>query len=389
MAKRVTLTKPPLTLYVHLPWCVRKCPYCDFNSHTQPQQTPYEGYTDALLRDAEMEASALAGRRIQGIYIGGGTPSLFPPATVSRLLAGIAARLPLSEDCEITMEANPGTVELERFRAFREAGINRLSIGVQSFHDHHLRALGRVHGAAEARQAADAASAAGFERFNLDLMFALPGQTVAEAEADITEALNLGARHISHYQLTLEPGTAFHARPPQLPDEDSAAAMQQACSRRLSEAGLRRYEVSAWAQPGQECRHNLNYWQFGDYLAIGAGAHGKVTEADTGCIERYSKWRMPQQFMARAGTPEALADRYPVAEAERPLEFVMNALRLPDGVPADYLTTRTGVPHSAFERPLRAAEAEGLIETANGRLRPTERGLMFLNNTLGHFLPAD
>ncbi len=382
------LTPPPIGLYVHLPWCVQKCPYCDFNSHGQPRETPFEGYTDALLRDAETEAESLDGRTIGSIYIGGGTPSLFPPPTIDRLLTGLSRRLPLGTDCEITMEANPGTFELERFRAFRRTGVNRLSIGVQSFHAHHLRALGRIHGGGEAAQAAEAAREAGFERFNLDLMFALPGQTVTEAEADVARAIELGARHISHYQLTLEPGTAFHAQPPTLPDEDTAAAIQEACSARLAEAGLERYEVSAWSVPGEACRHNLTYWQFGDYLAIGAGAHGKISDAATGRIERYSKWRMPQQYMARAGGPEALAEHYPVVAEERPLEFAMNALRLTDGVPAAYLTARTGVTEDAFEPALSDAEAEGLIERRDGRVRPTERGLTFLNNTLGHFLPA-
>lgn len=383
------LAAPPVGLYVHLPWCVRKCPYCDFNSHTQPRETPFEGYTDALLRDAETEAEGLKDRAIGSIYIGGGTPSLFPPEAIERLLTGLEQRLALSEGCEITMEANPGTLELERFRAFRRAGVNRLSIGVQSFHDEHLRALGRIHGGGDAAQAAEAAREAGFDRFNLDLMFALPGQTVAEANADVRRALELGARHISHYQLTLEPGTAFHAQPPRLPDEDTAAAMQEACSDQLATAGLQRYEVSAWSMPGEECRHNLTYWQFGDYLAIGAGAHGKISDAASGDIVRYSKWRMPQQYMARAGSSDALAEHYRVAPEERPLEFAMNALRLTAGVPADYLTARTGVAADAFEPALSEAEAAGLIEHRDGRVRPTERGLNFLNNTLGHFLPAD
>lgn len=380
---------PPVGLYVHLPWCVRKCPYCDFNSHAQPSGTPFEGYTDALLRDADRETAALAGRAVESIYIGGGTPSLFPPETVQRLLDGLAARLQLSPGCEITMEANPGTVELERFRAFRAAGINRLSIGVQSFDDDKLRALGRVHGGDEARRAAAAATDAGFERFNLDLMFALPGQSVAEAEADVAEALRLGARHISHYQLTLEPGTAFYARPPSLPEEDTAAEMQTTCADRLADSGLERYEVSAWAVPGERCRHNLNYWQFGDYLAIGAGAHGKITDTSTGAIKRYSKWAMPQQYMARAGGEEALATQHTVPPAERPLELAMNALRLPEGIPMEYLPARTGLDPAAFEAPLASAEADGLVERRGGRLRPTYRGLEFLNDTLGHFLAAD
>jgi oxygen-independent coproporphyrinogen-3 oxidase len=287
------------------------------------------------------------------------------------------------------MEANPGTVELERFRAFRQAGVNRLSIGVQSFNEDHLRTLGRVHGADEAAKAAAAATDAGFARFNLDLMFALPGQTVAQAQADIAQALRLGARHVSHYQLTLEPGTAFHARPPTLPDEDTAAAMQAGCANQLAAGGLQRYEVSAWAYPGEACRHNLNYWQFGDYLAIGAGGHGKITDGTTGRIERYSKWHMPQQYMGVAGSDKALASRHVVPPEERPVEFAMNALRLPDGVPADYLPARTGLGMESFEAALASAEAEGLIERSDNRVRPTEQGLEFLNDTLGHFLAAD
>lgn len=383
------VTPPPVGLYVHLPWCVRKCPYCDFNSHAQPRETPFEGYTDALLRDASSEAERLDGRRIETIYIGGGTPSLFPPEAIERLLDGLAARLPLDADCEITMEANPGTVELERFRAFRSAGVNRLSIGIQSFNDDHLRALGRVHGGEEAMGAADAAQHAGFERFNLDLMFALPGQTVAQAASDVAEALRRGARHISHYQLTLEPGTAFYARPPELPDDDTAAAMQTACAEQLTASGLQRYEVSAWATPGEACRHNLNYWQFGDYLAIGAGAHGKITDGSSGRIERYSKWHLPQQYMALAGGDNALASHHAVPSEERPLEFAMNALRLSEGVPVHYLPARTGLGMEAFEGALTRAEREGLIERRDGRIKPTERGLEFLNDTLGHFLSAD
>jgi oxygen-independent coproporphyrinogen-3 oxidase len=376
----------PLGLYVHLPWCVQKCPYCDFNSHALRSELPETDYVNALLRDADFEAERAPGRRIASVFIGGGTPSLFSPRAVARLLDGLDRRLGFAADAEITLEANPGTVERERFVGFRAAGVTRLSIGVQSFHDAHLHRLGRIHDGAAAAEAARAARAAGFDRFNLDLMVGLPQQTLVEADADLRQALDLGARHVSHYQLTLEPGTAFHARPPSLPDDELIAAMQASAADTLAAAGLARYEVSAWAEPGQECLHNLNYWRFGDYLAVGAGGHGKITEGAD--ITRYSKVRLPRRFMAVAGSAEARAEHHRVPRAERPLEFMMNALRLPDGVPARWMTERTGCSLDDFRPALDAATERGWLEHGD-RLRPTATGLLFLNDLLALFLPEE
>jgi len=376
---------PPLGLYVHLPWCVQKCPYCDFNSHALRGELPEQGYIDALLRDAGQEATALAGRRVRTVFLGGGTPSLFSPAAVARLLDGLDERLGIAGDAEITLEANPGTVEQSRFEGFRAAGVNRLSIGVQSFDAGQLRRLGRIHGPGEAAAAASAARAAGFRRFNLDLMYALPGQNLSGALADVEAALALAPEHISHYQLTLEPGTAFHARPPVLPDDDQAADMEAACAERLAAAGLRRYEVSAWSLPGAACRHNLNYWRFGDYVALGAGGHGKLT-GPAGRIRRYRKVAQPRHYQAVAGTAAAVAETREVAAEERVLEYMMNALRLVDGAPRAEALARTGLPWSAFAPGVDRARARGWMVADAGRLAPTGEGLRFLNDLLGLFL---
>lgn len=378
---------PPLSLYVHLPWCVRKCPYCDFNSHATRGKPPFEAYVDALLRDAGREAGAAAGRVVETVFLGGGTPSLFPPEAIARLLAGLRERLALAGDAEITLEANPGTLEQGRFGAFRQAGVTRLSIGVQSFDAGQLRRLGRIHGPDEARAAAAAALDASFESFNLDLMFALPAQTPAQAVADVEAALALEPPHLSLYQLTLEPGTAFHARPPALPDDDDAFEIQRACHRRLRAAGFRQYEISAWAKPGHECRHNLNYWTFGDYLAIGAGAHGKLTDVRTGAIHRYAGQRLPRRYIETAGTEDAVVERRSLGEADAVLECMMNVLRLTAGVPAALCTDRTGLPWSAFEPGVAAAVARGWLRLEQGRLAPTARGSLFLNDLLAGFLP--
>lgn len=378
-------TLPPLGLYVHLPWCVQKCPYCDFNSHALRGPLPDTEYIDALLRDADREAAAAGGRTVETVFIGGGTPSLFPAPAVARLLEGLDTRLSLAADAEITLEANPGTVEQHRFEGFRAAGVNRLSIGVQSFDAGHLRRLGRIHGPADAVTAAEAARAAGFRRFNLDLMYGLPGQDAAGAVADMEQALALAPEHVSHYQLTLEPGTAFHARPPALPDEDLAADMEAACAERLTAAGLARYEVSAWSRPGAACRHNLNYWRFGDYLAIGAGGHGKVTGGD-GRIRRYAKVALPRHYLAVAGSPAAVAESRDVAADERVLEYLMNALRLVDGAPREEAMARTGLPWSAFAPGVAAAQARGWLVADPERIAPTDEGLRFLNDLLALFL---
>ncbi len=378
---------PPLGLYIHLPWCVRKCPYCDFNSHEVRGELPTDDYLAALLRDLEREAPAAGGRTVETIFIGGGTPSLFPPASVAALLEAANRHLTLSPAAEITLEANPGTVEQARFEGYRRAGVNRLSIGIQSFNDEHLARLGRIHGRDEALTAARAASAAGFDNFNLDLMFALPGQSQEQALADIRQAIELAPSHISHYQLTLEPNTVFHAKPPILPDDDTAYAMQDDCQAELAAAGYRQYEVSAYARPGRECRHNLNYWTFGDYLALGAGAHGKLTDPRAGRIERYRKVRVPASYMAKAGDAEATAERWSLNAPDIVLEFMMNALRLNDGVPLELIPERTGLPSDAFAAMIEQGERRGWLATNGGRLRATETGQRYLNSLLEIFLP--
>lgn len=380
------LTAPPLGLYIHLPWCVQKCPYCDFNSHALRGELPENDYIAALLRDAEVEAKAAGDRCIETLFIGGGTPSLFSAQAIQRLLQGLRTRLTIASDAEITLEANPGTLEAGRFEGFLSAGINRLSIGVQSFHPQHLRALGRIHGQTEAVTAIEQAQSAGFKRINVDLMHGLPDQTVDDALADVDQALELGIRHISHYQLTLEPGTPFFTRPPILPDEDRLADIETACHARLQDAGLRRYEISAWSAPGERCQHNLNYWRFGDYLAIGAGAHGKLSHAD-GRIVRYSKVRMPRQFQQLAGQPEAIAETRMIEQAERPLEVMMNVLRLADGMPTAELLARSGLGLSELQVSLEQARGNGWLQNTTDHIAPTPLGQRFLNDLLALFMP--
>ena len=382
------LTPPPLGLYIHLPWCVQKCPYCDFNSHALRGELPERAYVEALLQDADREAGVATGRRVETLFIGGGTPSLFSADAIETLLDGLRQRLDIASDAEITLEANPGTLEAGRFEGFLEAGINRLSIGVQSFHDRHLQRLGRIHGGAEATSAITAARDAGFERINADLMHGLPDQSPADALADVEQVLALGIDHLSHYQLTLEPGTAFHAKPPTLPDEDQLADIEAACAERVHAAGLRRYEVSAWAAPGEECRHNLNYWRFGDYLAIGAGGHAKLTEAG-GSIRRYRKQRLPRLYQDQAGTAAATVETRFIAWAERPLEYLMNALRLTAGTDLQTAVARTGLSASAFEPGLSEARRRGLMVTDPTRLQATPLGQRFLNDLLDVFLETE
>ena len=375
---------PPLSLYVHIPWCVRKCPYCDFNSHEARAKIPEQEYIDALLRDLEQDLPRVWGRIVHTIFIGGGTPSLFSPEAVDRLLSGIRARLPLDQNPEITLEANPGTVELERFKGFRAAGVNRLSIGIQSFDEEKLEALGRIHGREEALRAAEAARAAGFDNFNLDLMFGLPGQTVEQALTDVRTAMALRPTHLSAYQLTIEPNTLFHARPPTLPDDDTAWEMQNQLQTELAAADYRQYEVSAYARPGYECRHNLNYWKFGDYLGIGAGAHAKITDR-TG-ITRLWKVKHPNEYLSAAGTPESIGGEQKLSRHDAVAEFMLNALRLVDGFPSPLFQERAGLPISACEAKLTLAENQGLIEWDTQSIRPTPQGRRFLNNLLELFV---
>ena len=376
-------TLPPLSLYVHLPWCVRKCPYCDFNSHEAREKIPEEKYVDALLRDLESDLPRVWGRPVYTIFLGGGTPSLFTPESIDRLLSGLRARLPIDQNVEITLEANPGTVELERFRGFRAAGINRLSIGIQSFDPEKLKALGRIHGREEARRAAESARAAGFDNFNLDLMFGLPGQTVGQAVADVRTAIELNPSHLSVYQLTVEPNTLFHAHPPKLPDDDATWEMQSQIQVELAAAGYRQYEVSAYAREDYACRHNLNYWEFGDYLGIGAGAHAKITDA-TG-ITRLWKVKQPSEYLRTAGMAQGIGGEHRLSRQHTVTEFMMNALRLNRGIPSRLFLERTGLPISVAAKPLEQAEQQGLITWDIETLRPTPTGLRFLNNLVALF----
>jgi putative oxygen-independent coproporphyrinogen III oxidase len=377
------LRLPPLALYVHLPWCERKCPYCDFNSYQSTGAPPFEGYVTRLLQDLEGESVHSAGRDIQSVFIGGGTPSLFPQDSLARLLGGIGDHVMLADDAEITLEANPGSAEAAKFSALRAAGVNRLSIGIQSFNDASLRALGRVHDSRQALAAVDAARSAGFERFNIDLMHGLPGQTVAMALEDLEQALALQPPHLSWYQLTLEPNTAFHRSPPTLPVEDLLAEIQDRGEELLLAHGYEQYEVSAWARPGHACRHNLNYWQFGDYIGIGAGAHGKLTLAPGRAIMRTRKTRAPQDYLDGGGAP--VCHREAVAEDELVLEFLMNALRLREGVPIALFEQRTGLSRDRLEPMLHSLREEGLMQAQEDRLGTTAQGFRFLNLVLQRF----
>ena len=379
----------PLALYVHLPWCVRKCPYCDFNSHAVPAGGFAEqAYVRALLEDLEHAAQRTAGREIVAVFFGGGTPSLFAPASIERVLAGARSLLPFTTDAEVTLEANPGTIEHGRFSEYAAAGVNRVSLGAQSFDDARLAVLGRIHTAGDVERAVVELQSAGITNFNLDLMYALPGQDLAGALCDIERALELGPTHVSHYQLTLEPDTPFAKRPPpQLPDEDAAWDMQLGCQSRLAAAGYEQYEVSAYARPGRRCRHNLNYWEYGDYLGIGAGAHGKVTLAATGEIERTVCARHPAAYLAAHAPHERLAEVRRVAAADLPFEFGLNALRLVDGFTGQLFEERTGLPRSVLATALDQATGRGLLARHGDLWRPTALGRRFLNDLQALFLP--
>jgi len=400
---------PPLSLYVHLPWCLKKCPYCDFNSHEitlasktpaasaprggasglgQPgagwAELPEQRYLDALLADLEAALPLVWGRTVHSIFLGGGTPSLFSPQAIDRLLSALRARLNLAPDCEVTLEANPGTFEKDRFRAFRSAGVTRLSIGVQSFNDEFLKRIGRVHDRAQALAAVEEAERS-FDTFNLDLMYALPGQTLAELRQDVDQALAFAPPHLSIYHLTIEPNTLFAKYPPPLPEDDTAYAMLDLITEHTGLAGLQRYEVSAYARPGHHCRHNLNYWQFGDYLGIGAGAHGKLSFAHR--IVRQVRTREPRLYMERALAGDALAQEDEVKRADLPFEFMLNALRLRQGFAPAEFSERTGLALAAIEKPLQEAEQKGWIRRDLTRVQPTERGFDFLSDLQSLFLP--
>ena len=375
---------PPLSLYVHLPWCLKKCPYCDFNSHEmKPGDLPEQRYIDALMADLEAALPLIWGRTIHSIFIGGGTPSLFSPQSIDRLLGDIRARLRLEPDCEITLEANPGTFEKDRFRAFRSAGVTRLSVGVQSFNDGHLKALGRVHDRAQAIAAVEEAAQA-FDTFNLDIMYALPGQTLDGVADDMRMALSLDPPHISIYHLTIEPNTYFAKFPPVIPEDDTAYAMLDLITDMTGASGLHRYEVSAYARDGHRCFHNLNYWQFGDYLGIGAGAHSKLSFAHR--IHRQVRFRDPKLYMEKALAGHCVAQDDEVSRADLPFEFMLNALRLKDGFGLAQFTERTGLGLTAIQKALEEAERKGLIERDFSRVKPTVRGFDFLNDLQALFL---
>lgn len=374
---------PPLALYIHIPWCVRKCPYCDFNSHAAGPELPEDAYVSALLDDLDRELPAVLGRPITSIFFGGGTPSLFSAQALGRLLEGVAQRTPLAPDAEITLEANPGTFEQDKFIAYRKIGINRLSIGVQSFQASKLEALGRIHTGDEALRAAEMARRAGFDNFNLDLMHGLPGQSLEDALDDLRQAIALAPTHLSWYQLTLEPNTVFWNQPPQLPEDDTLWDIQEAGQALLAGAGFAQYEVSAYARPGRAARHNLNYWSFGDFIGIGAGAHGKLTGLN-GVIRRTWKTRLPKDYLNLA-KPYTAGEKI-LAPDELPFEFLINALRLTEGVPAKLFTERTGLPLAALAEGRHSAETKGLLQAETARLVTTERGQLFLNDLLQLFL---
>jgi len=400
-------TLPPLSLYIHYPWCAQKCPYCDFNSHTAPlavnAKQRDEAYVNALINDLEHELPAIWGRTIQSIFIGGGTPSLIQPESLQNLLSQISARIKLSPMAEITMEANPGTVDQLKFKEFRQAGINRLSMGIQSFDDQLLTKIGRIHDSQQARLAIERAKLAGFDNINLDLMYALPGQTLKNALNDVQQAIDFDTSHLSHYQLTLEPNTLFASQPPQLPDDDLSYDMQLECQQLLADAGFEHYEVSAYAQPGKQCRHNLNYWQFGDYLGIGAGAHGKISDAAQQTITRRWKEKHPQHYLEKnrleinssekrlenstnSANSFMIGGQQQLSRHDIGFEFMLNSSRLIDGFDSQLFFAHTGLPIIQIEKGLKKAVALGLIEWHRDRIKPTERGLQYLNELQELFL---
>ena len=381
------LLQPPLSLYVHLPWCVRKCPYCDFNSHEGRGPLPFAAYVDALVADLDHDLPLAWGRTVHSVFFGGGTPSLFPPEAIDAFLQQASSRLRFAPEAEITLETNPGTAEHGRFEGYRAAGVNRLSFGIQSFDDGCLQRLGRIHDSREAVAAVELARAAGFDNFNLDLMYALPGQTLAMAQDDIARAIALEPTHVSHYQLTLEPNTVFAARPPRgIPDHDAAWDMQEACQAMLADAGYAQYETSAYARAGRQCAHNLNYWRFGDYLGIGAGAHGKLTLGAEQAILRRWKLKHPTAYLAHAGSDAAIGGDERIGPERRPFDFMLNALRLNEGFALSLFEARTGLPRSAIAARLDAAIERGWLESDGERVVPTEFGRRFANDVIELFL---
>jgi oxygen-independent coproporphyrinogen-3 oxidase len=383
-APQPALNQPPLALYVHFPWCVRKCPYCDFNSYTLHGELPESQYVAALAHDMQAQAPDLSGRPLVSIFMGGGTPSLFSPAAIARVLEFARDCFGFASELEVTLEANPGTIERGRFAEYRAAGITRVSLGAQSFDAGRLRALGRIHSPAETERAAQELHAAGLTNFNLDLMYGLPDQDVAGALSDLRQALALQPAHISHYQLTIEPGTVFAAAPPQLPVDESAAEMLTACEERLAAEGYAHYEVSAYARRGRECRHNANYWRFGDYVGVGAGAHGKLTFVDQGRIVRTAHTREPRRYLSMRSAPVC----HDIARADLPFEFMLNALRLTAGFEPRLFESRTGLSWEVVATIMKALAARGLLEAAHGFWRPTALGARFLNEVLLSFLPT-
>jgi len=374
---------PPLSLYIHIPWCVRKCPYCDFNSHEVRGELPEMAYIDALIRDLELSLPLIWGRKVYSVFIGGGTPSLLSVQSLEKILGSVRMLLPLDVNAEITLEANPGTVESEKFKGFRAAGVNRLSLGIQSFNDAHLKALGRIHNAEEARRAVNIAQEH-FDNINLDLMYALPQQTLEQAMQDVRTALEFAPQHLSCYHLTLEPNTLFHRYPPSLPDDDTSSDMQQHIESLLAEQGYLHYETSAFAQPKRQSRHNVNYWQFGDYLGIGAGAHSKISSHDS--VIRQARYKQPQAYLDQVALGASVQTESQLTRDDLCFEFMMNALRLNDGFSAELFTERTSLPLSMIRKELEQAEQRGLLVRDTQRIAPTERGRRFLNDLLEMFI---
>jgi oxygen-independent coproporphyrinogen-3 oxidase len=381
------LIPPPLSLYIHIPWCVRKCPYCDFNSHQRPDALPVAEYVAALVADLEQDLPLVWGRPVHSVFFGGGTPSLFPAEAIAEILAAVSARLRLVPSAEITLECNPGTAEHGRFEGYLAAGVNRLSFGIQSFDDGCLQRLGRIHDSSEAERAVKLAQDAGFANINLDLMYALPEQTLAMALHDIERAIALAPTHLSHYQLTLEPNTVFAARPPKgIPLEDDAWDMQERCIEAMAAAGFGQYEISAYAQPDKQCAHNLNYWRFGDYFGIGAGAHGKISSGAEQTILRRWKIKNPRDYLARAATASRIGGDDPIAPESRPFDYMLNVLRLTEGFTLDDFESRTGLDRKAIAKRLEHARIRDWLEMREGRIVPTELGQRFANDAISLFL---